>query len=273
MVISLAGGVARCLDLRWDDMIAQARGLDAPALVVYMSDGWSTEVSRTLSVRMGDKAAKRTGTFKAEFLAEKSILKSYDATGTIQMVLKLRKPRLMGAKSGWHIFGASLRDPFVRLSLPDQIIVSMYLQDGLHSASFTRRQRARAWRLRGLRGRVTASALHTSPHVLCAGRGLPPASGLICSTAFFPDFGSTFSPPRPSRPSDLPHPPAHHHRLPPPPPRPPTIANHTRHKPSFPITFGVACMHRWFAGPFKISYATVPPPPRNTRRAMRSTTS
>ena len=59
------------------------------------------------------------------------------------MALRLKPPRLMAGKTGWRVFGASLGEGFLRLSNPDSSVVSVYLQDGLHAASFLRRHKAR----------------------------------------------------------------------------------------------------------------------------------
>ena len=52
-----------------------------PVMLAYMSDGWSTELMKSRTVDVSDKTVQRTGKFRAEFLAEKSVLKSIDANG------------------------------------------------------------------------------------------------------------------------------------------------------------------------------------------------
>eukprot|EP00974_Lingulodinium_polyedra_P047725 4582194-Lingulodinium_polyedra.AAC.1 len=52
-------------------------------------------------------------------------------------------PRLLEAKGGWDVLGASLVHAWPRHHAPQAIIVNIYLQDGLHAVSFGRRQQAR----------------------------------------------------------------------------------------------------------------------------------
>jgi hypothetical protein len=142
-VSSLAACIAAFLQQKWTRMLARSNAVGTPVLMAYMSDGWSTELAQCKSIQLGESSCRRVGRWRAEFLAEKSLLKSFDENGNIVMMMKLHAPRAMAGKDGWSIFGASLQHGFLRLSCPDLIVVSCYLQDGLHASSFLRRHRAR----------------------------------------------------------------------------------------------------------------------------------
>lgn len=83
------------------------------------------------------------GRFRAEFLAEKVLLKSVDGDGRVVSVLRILQPRSIVSKTGWDIFGAANEQPFLRLKLPSQIVVTWHVQDGLHAAGMLRRQQSR----------------------------------------------------------------------------------------------------------------------------------
>ena len=51
-VAVLAAGVLRLLDLRCENLLRAASAGDNPVLQAYMSDGWSTEISKSRSVRV-----------------------------------------------------------------------------------------------------------------------------------------------------------------------------------------------------------------------------
>lgn len=119
-----------------------ARRQASPLMVVYMSDGWGCEITRTHTVKCGDQMIRRSGRFRAEFLAEKVLVKTIDTS--VMGAIRLKPPRLMISKTGVDIFRASLAEVFPRLQMPDGgIVLSVYLQDGLHAAGFLRRHRAR----------------------------------------------------------------------------------------------------------------------------------
>jgi hypothetical protein len=89
------------------------------------------------------ETSKRVGRFRAEWLAEKYITKTVTTSGDIMMAMKILKPRLMAGKTGLHIFGATLAEPFAPRQHPDNINISFFIQDGLHAAGMTRHQTAR----------------------------------------------------------------------------------------------------------------------------------
>ena len=136
IVTDLLGDQAR-------ELLRDARQRNAPVLLAYMSDGWSTSISTTRTVPTDLVATQRVAHFRAEFLAEKTVLKTVDAAGCVKQVLLVKPPRRMDGKTGWDIFRASLTERFLRLELPLCICISFYLQDGLHAKSLVRWQRAR----------------------------------------------------------------------------------------------------------------------------------
>ena len=130
----------------WDSLIASANRDDGDALMhIYMSDGWGCWMNDNVSFQTMDQTtSNREFRYKAEWLLEKSILKRLSTLGIYQMAMRSHKPRLMVQKSAWHIFQASLlAEPILRLQRPKGIIMSVYLQYGLHFRNFKATQAAR----------------------------------------------------------------------------------------------------------------------------------
>jgi len=68
------------------------------------------------------------------------------ASGEITKAMRLAVPRGMGAgRSGWHVFpSATELEPMLRSDGgPDNIIMTLVFQDGLHAAGMRRRLQAR----------------------------------------------------------------------------------------------------------------------------------
>ena len=115
---SVSAGLARLMENRCADLLEQSRSGQAPVLFVYMSDGWACDISQTKAIPTDASSSRVTGRFRAEFLAEKVILKTFDATGSLISCLKVLPPRGMTSKSGWDIFGASMEQFFFALVTP-----------------------------------------------------------------------------------------------------------------------------------------------------------
>ena len=125
-----AAAVQHLVDDCINRLLGVALELDNPALLTYMSDGWSTDLTRKVIVKTPLSAAQRSGRFKAEFLSEKAIFKTIGHGDEIIVAVRVTPPVLMDGKSGWDIFQASLRETCLRLRLPDQICVTVYLSPG-----------------------------------------------------------------------------------------------------------------------------------------------
>jgi hypothetical protein len=108
-----------------------------------MSDGYATNSQHYMSFRVGDKITQRSMKFRAEWLAEKILYKTMDPFGQRLAAIQHKPPRLMRGKTGWHVFAATLEDKFLRRELPSNILVNLFLQDGLHLLSMQRRSEAR----------------------------------------------------------------------------------------------------------------------------------
>jgi hypothetical protein len=143
-----SGKLAFCartlLNEKFTGLLWRAKSLGVPVLVAHMSDGWATNMQRHKSCNTpGSPAFQRIGKFRAEWLAERYIAKYLDSGGKIQIAMQLKPPRLMQGKTGWHVINATLEDPFIRNTLPNNILIHFYIQDGLHSKGMYHKQRAR----------------------------------------------------------------------------------------------------------------------------------
>ena len=78
-VLPLAGAIQRVMLRKWQDLIQLGQQRATPILWCYMSDGWACDISRSRSFRTPAGPCVRVGRFRAEFLAEKQILKGYDS--------------------------------------------------------------------------------------------------------------------------------------------------------------------------------------------------
>ena len=133
---------------RWDSLVASANrdlGEGLMYLYIYMSDGCSCwMIDKVPFQTMHDKIRKREFRYKAEWLMEKSILKRLPVLGDFQIAMRSHTPRLLMEKSAWHIMQASvLAQPMLRVQRPQGIVISVYLQDGLHFRNFQSKQAAR----------------------------------------------------------------------------------------------------------------------------------
>ena len=130
---------------RWDELLQHAAAGAWPILYCHGSDGWSRTVSELRTIRTEDHLITRHGKLRAEFNLEREWLKCIDRNGRIHGAMTFTPPRpMLFGKSGWHIFQAAVetRD-LLRTSVADSIIMSWYVQDGLHSDQFGRRQAGR----------------------------------------------------------------------------------------------------------------------------------
>ena len=126
-------------------LIAKAQSPDCPMMVTYMSDGWGCKVSTNTRLHVGSQAINREGKYRAEFLLEKSVMKTLSPCGRIFSSLCWDEPRsLSSGKSGWYVFAAATdHDNVIRSHKPEGIVLTMVLQDGLHAQSMGRRMQAR----------------------------------------------------------------------------------------------------------------------------------
>ena len=116
-----------------------------PAMLCYQSDGWGALVATTEQQKVGKTAFVRKGRIKHEFLLERSVYKTIDANDKISGALMLFVPRPMlhGVKC-WNIFQASCeRAPMLRTWGHRGLVISWYVQDGLHAQGFLRHHFAR----------------------------------------------------------------------------------------------------------------------------------
>ena len=127
-----------------DRLVDNARQAGSQVLQAYMSDGWGCNVAEMETLKCpGNKRSLRERHRRQEFLLERVILKARNTLGDVAMAFLSPPARRMLSKGGWTVFGASLTVPILRELIPEGIVQSAYIQDGLHFQSFLRRQRAR----------------------------------------------------------------------------------------------------------------------------------
>ena len=117
-------------------MLHQARSGD-PVMQIYASDGWATRLSDCHAVRVAGFIVKREGRVRAEFLLERHMLKVISPSGHIAFALQVSVPRcLLSGKTGWHLWEAAKQhQDFLREQVPAGIVISWYLQDGMHHSN------------------------------------------------------------------------------------------------------------------------------------------
>lgn len=143
----------RLLRSRYDQVTQSACRGKKPLLAAYMSDGWSTDIKVTRSIAAGHKFFKRVSKTRAEFLAEKLLVRTFADSGDVATAILLWPATPLAGKCGIDVFAASLNRPFVP-RLQTSITVSVYLQDGQHQASFLRNHKARHRHVHQLRAEV-----------------------------------------------------------------------------------------------------------------------
>ena len=141
----LGAAITQFCDERWAELMRCATAGVWPLLYCHSSDGWSRTVTETKHVRFDDHLVQRRGRLRAEFLLERELLKTLDENGRIHLAMTFTPPRpMLAGKSGWHIFQAATeRRDLLRLQAPSNMVLNWYVQDGLHSDQFGRRQAGR----------------------------------------------------------------------------------------------------------------------------------
>lgn len=114
-----------------------------PMLFTYLSDGWGVTMMKCNSVQLPDGLnTKRFGDLRAEWLLEMCLFKAINSGGDISSHMSFQPPRAMVGKIGWHVFGASMATSMVTKPAGQNIIISLFVKDGLHLAVLIRRQQA-----------------------------------------------------------------------------------------------------------------------------------
>ena len=139
----VVAAISHLIEQKWERLIVLAGTTAAPVLCCYMSDGWGCNIKDYKTIHCADASLGRSvGRLRAEFMAEKVLLKSRDESGRIHTVYKCMPPLALQAKSGWDVFALSAEQPFLRLALSGNILVSVHVQDGQHAAGQLKKQRA-----------------------------------------------------------------------------------------------------------------------------------
>ena len=129
---------------RWDRCIEAARRDKSPAMQIYLSDGWGCNISESILLELwNDKSTRREVRKRSEFLLERVILKVLGPSGKVSMAMRSMLPREMLGKTAWHVFGGCLGVPLLRQQLHEGIVLTVYLQDGLHFRNFKKKAEAR----------------------------------------------------------------------------------------------------------------------------------
>ena len=117
----------------------------APLCRTYQSDGWSVWAGPRQVANSSAMKMSRTGKVRLEFLLEFGVVKSWNKVGAIATTFDMRPPRpMMSGLKCWNIFNACCEF----WSLPRQagnrgLVVSNYIQDGLHASLFSSLSKAR----------------------------------------------------------------------------------------------------------------------------------
>ncbi len=105
MVYSLADVFSSYSNLKWERLLAAYP--DAPSLAVYMSGGWSADVSSWSQKLIGDNVVRRRGQLHWEFLLQRGILKILTGDDRIEVAVKLSEPIcLTSGRKAWNFFTA-----------------------------------------------------------------------------------------------------------------------------------------------------------------------
>ena len=130
MVYSLADVFSSYSNLKWERLLAAYP--DAPSLAVYMSGGWSADVSSWSQKLIGDNVVRRRGQLHWEFLLQRGILKILTGDDRIEVAVKLSEPIcLTSGRKAWNFFTAGCAFLPVPRSLGARgITISAHLYDG-----------------------------------------------------------------------------------------------------------------------------------------------
>lgn len=141
----LAQSITASLRRLLNELLRDAADRELPVLFCYGSDGWGTKMTSQHDYNCGTHVVRREGKVYTEFLLERAVLKSIAPDMSVRMAMEISAPRGMSeGKTGWHIWAAACDyKELVRFSAPRSIILSVYLQDGLHVGAATRRMQAR----------------------------------------------------------------------------------------------------------------------------------
>ena len=114
-----------------------------PLMRVYQSDGWGVTLPTVSSFQYCGARRTANGFLRAEHLLELSVIKRMGASSVVDMAITLPRAMQLASKSGWHIFQASCDAVAVDQEGHNGVLISVYLQDGLHANGFVRRHRGR----------------------------------------------------------------------------------------------------------------------------------
>ena len=83
------------------------RHVGRPVLAAFISDGWSTDISRTTTERIDGQLVTNIGWFRHEFVLERGVLRTLSAAGEHGFGLVCRAPRaLRGGRDAWTMFSS-----------------------------------------------------------------------------------------------------------------------------------------------------------------------
>ena len=112
-------------------------------LLMFMSDGWATDIRKRFRDSCGEVSVQRTGRLRTEFIVQRTIVKALIGSD-MQMAMKIERPRPLANKKCADVWSAACdTSPLLKLAGHSGISVSIYLQDGLFARPFGRRMIAR----------------------------------------------------------------------------------------------------------------------------------
>ena len=130
MVYLLADVFSSYSNLKWERLLAAYP--EAPSLSVYMSDGWSADVSSWSQKLIGQHVVRRRGNLRWEFLLQRGILRILTGDDRIEVAVKLSEPIcLSSGRKAWSFFTAGCEFlPAPRHLGARGITISVHLYDG-----------------------------------------------------------------------------------------------------------------------------------------------
>ena len=143
---SIASSFSALKSREWDQVLATAAEKGQPCLVSFQSDGWGVTTATSRSCVVAGVRRNRVGYVRSEYLLEVRILKTIDVSENISMAMQLPRLKLLASKAGACIFQSAVEaGPIVcSREVPGlSVVISWYLQDGLHAQGFISRMRGR----------------------------------------------------------------------------------------------------------------------------------
>ena len=105
-VLQVACAIHLVFQQKWNHELAQLQVSSAPAMLCYMSDGWSAWLWKVSRRQNGRSASMTWSHERTEFLLQRALLK-IEMTGGTEAAIWFDPPRPMTeGKTAWHVYSA-----------------------------------------------------------------------------------------------------------------------------------------------------------------------